>query len=251
MAKQRGIVKLQGTISDITFYKMRGQFFAREKGGVEGSRIMSDPAFERTRENGAEFGRAGKAGRILRNSVRPLMQRAADSLVTSRLTRRMTEVQKLDTSSVRGERNVLDGDLGILRGFEFNIGGRLSTTVYIPYSAQIDRMSGELTVTIPEFVPSQALAAPSGATHFRFISGGSAVDFESGEFEYDSAIGTYIELGSQTEDEIVLQSTVTEESTLPLFLLLGAEFYQEVNGTMYSLQNNAYNSLAIAAIDLP
>ncbi len=244
-------MKLQGTISDITFYKLRGQFFAREKGGVEGSRIMTDPAFERTRENGAEFGRAGKAGKVLRNSIRPLLQRATDSLVSSRLTKRMTDVQKLDTSSVRGARNVLDGDLSILRGFEFNTGGRLSTTVYIPYGTQIDRMSGELTVTIPEFVPSQSIAAPSGATHLRFISGGSAVDFESEEFDYDSAIGTYIELGSQTEDEIILQSAVTEESTLPLFLLLGVEFFQEVNGTMYSLQNNAYNSLAITAIDLP
>lgn len=64
MARQKGIIKLKGTIGDITFYKSQDGYLTREKGGVEASRIASDPAFQRTRENGAEFGRAGKAGRL-------------------------------------------------------------------------------------------------------------------------------------------------------------------------------------------
>ena len=66
MAKQKGIIKLKGTLGDITFYKSQDGFLAREKGGVEASRIANDPAFQRTRENGAEFGTAGKAGKMLR-----------------------------------------------------------------------------------------------------------------------------------------------------------------------------------------
>ena len=63
MARQKGIIKLDGTIGDITFYKSKDGYLAREKGGIPADRIANDPAFQRTRENGAEFGRAGKAGR--------------------------------------------------------------------------------------------------------------------------------------------------------------------------------------------
>jgi hypothetical protein len=70
MARQRGIIKLDGTIGDITFYKSKDGFLAREKGGVPADRIANDPAFQRTRENGAEFGRAGKAGKTLRTAIR-------------------------------------------------------------------------------------------------------------------------------------------------------------------------------------
>ena len=44
-------------------------------------------------------------------------------------------------------------------------------------------------------------------------------------------------------------NNVTPASTKPLFLALGLEFYQEVNGQMYSLKNGAYNPLALVAVD--
>lgn len=70
MAKQKGIIKLKGTLGDITFYKSQDGFLAREKGGIEASRIASDRAFQRTRENGSEFGNANKAGKMLRTAFR-------------------------------------------------------------------------------------------------------------------------------------------------------------------------------------
>ena len=66
MARQKGIIKLQGTIGGVSFYRTQDGYLAREKGGVDGQRIANDPAFQRTRENGNEFGRAGKGGRPVR-----------------------------------------------------------------------------------------------------------------------------------------------------------------------------------------
>ena len=53
MAQQKGIIKLDGTIGGITFYKSKDGYLAREKGGVSADRIANDPNFQRTRENGA------------------------------------------------------------------------------------------------------------------------------------------------------------------------------------------------------
>ena len=110
MARQKGIIKLKGTIGDITFYKTQDGHLAREKGGIDASRIASDPAFQRTRENGAEFGRAGKAGKILRTSLRALLLNSADGRMVSRLTQRMVKVIQADLVSERGLRNVIDGE---------------------------------------------------------------------------------------------------------------------------------------------
>jgi hypothetical protein len=39
MARQKGIIKLKGTIGDITFYKTQDGHLAREKGGIDAGRI--------------------------------------------------------------------------------------------------------------------------------------------------------------------------------------------------------------------
>lgn len=63
MARQKGIIKLKGTLGGITFYKTSlDGHLAREKGGIEAERIANDLAFQRTRENNSEFGREGAAG---------------------------------------------------------------------------------------------------------------------------------------------------------------------------------------------
>jgi hypothetical protein len=138
MAKQKSIIKLDGTIGGITFYKSQDGYLAREKGGVSGERIATDPNFQRTRENGAEFGRAGKAGKLLRNAIRGLLQNSSDSRMVSRLTTEMVKVIQEDAVNPRGLRNVIDGEAELLEGFEFNISGKLGTTLYAPYTSTID-----------------------------------------------------------------------------------------------------------------
>ena len=125
MARQRSIIKLDGTIGGITFYKSKDGYLAREKGGIPAERIANDPAFQRTRENGAEFGRAGKAGKVLRNSIRQLLQNVNDSRMVSRLTKEMVKVIQMDATNSRGQRNVIDGEAELLIGFDFNANGKL------------------------------------------------------------------------------------------------------------------------------
>lgn len=249
MARQKGIIKLKGTIGDITFYKSQDGYLAREKGGIEASRIASDPAFQRTRENGAEFGRAGKAGRLLRTALRPLLLNSADSRMVGRLTQRMVKVIQADQVSERGQRNVIDGEAELLFGFEFNIRGKLGTTLYAPYTTTIDRVAGELEVNLASFIPANMIASPGGTTHFKIISGAAEIDFE-GETYVVATSETAILPWNSTATAVINQvNAVTANSTHPLFLALGVEFYQEINGEMYPLKNGAFNPLSIVKVD--
>jgi hypothetical protein len=249
MARQKGIIKLKGTIGDITFYKTQDGHLAREKGGIDANRIASDPAFQRTRENGSEFGRAGKAGKLLRTALRPLLINSADSRMVSRLTQAMVKVIQADTVSERGLRNVIDGEAELLLGFEFNIRGKLGTSLYAPFLAAIDRAAGEITVDIASFVPLNMIAAPSGTTHFKIISGGAEVDFEAETYVVDTSETAILPWDATATAAINHTNAVTANSTKPLFLALGIEFYQETNGQMYPLKNGAFNPLSIAKVD--
>jgi hypothetical protein len=248
MAKLGGIIKLKGTIGDIAFYKSQDGYLAREKGGIPAERIKNDPAFQRTRENGEEFGRAGSAGKVLRNALRLLVQPIADSRMVSRLTQKMYEVVKADGTSTRGQRNVLDGELEMLKGFEFNARGLLSTTFYAPFVATVDRVTGALKIAIAAFIPTDAIAAPEGATHFRLVSAGASIDFEKGSFDAVSSNSADIKIDVVATAAIELLNQVPANSTHPLFLALGIEFLQEVNGVKYALANGNYNALALVGV---
>jgi len=248
MARQTGILKLKGTIGGVSFYKSKDGHLAREKGGVDKSRIMNDSAFQRTRENGSEFGRAGVAGKLLRTAFRTLLINASDFRMVSRLTKEMVKVLQEDAVSPRGLRNVLDGELELLKGFEFNSNGKLGTTLYAPYTGTIDRVQGDLIVTIPSFVPNTMINAPGGTTHFKIMSSGAEIDFEAGTYvanENSTAILPYDGIAMAV---LNLSNNVTAASTKPLFLALGVEFYQEINGVLYPLKNGSYNALSLIEI---
>ncbi len=248
MAKQNGIIKLKGTIGDITFYKTKDGHLAREKGGVDANRIANDPAFQRTRENGSEFGRAGKAGKMLRVALRQVLINSADGRMVSRLTQAMTKVIQADATNPRGLRNVIDGEAELLTGFEFNIGGKLGTTLFAPFETTIDRVSGDIGLTLAPFVPTTMIAAPAGTTHFKIISAGAAIDFEAEKFEVTTSETAVLPWDSTLTAPINQDNSVSANSTNPLFLALGVEFYQEVNGQMYPLKNGAHNPLSLVQV---
>ena len=53
MAKQIGEYKIKGTVGDITFYKMEGEWYARRKSGLSRERVKRAKEFMRT--NNVEF----------------------------------------------------------------------------------------------------------------------------------------------------------------------------------------------------
>ena len=251
MAKQAGIIKLKGTIGDIAFYKSGDGHMARFKGGIDKKRIATDPAFQRTRENGAEFGRAGKGGKLLRSSMQLLLQQAKDAKVVSRLTTVLLAIIKTDTLSARGARNLTQGELGLLNGFDFNANSPLSTTLSAPYSVGYDRATGVVGLELEAYNPQVQIAAPTGATHYKLSCGASELDFEEQTSLFKSVTTGILPYQNTEVAATTLEVTLTAGSTLQVVHALSIELYQEVNGTMYPLQNGAFNAMAVVQVAQP
>ncbi|MBS1562743.1 MAG: hypothetical protein JST39_00085, partial [Bacteroidetes bacterium] len=221
----------------------------KTKSSISADRIATDPAFQRTRENGDEFAKAGIAGRLIRSALKALLQNASDSKRPSRLVQKLMEVIKADKTSTRGQRNVIDGEAELLTGFDFNANGLLKTSLYANFTGStIDRPTGKLTVNIPAFVPLNMISAPVGTTHFKLVSAGVEIDFENEFYVVDTQETAIMPWDRNPTVAINMVNQVTAASTHPLFLALGIAFYQEVNGTKYELKSGIYNALAFIKV---
>lgn len=248
MARLKGILKIEGTLDELTFYKTQDGHLVKTKGGVSADRIANDPNFQRTRENGSEFGSSATAGKVLRNAVRNLMMNAADNRVTSRLTQVMTVIKNYDTTSARGERTVAVGiadpaALALLKDFDFNDKAILSGVLFAPFI--VTPATGE--IAIPAFVPLNDIAYPGGATHVNMKAAYANVDFtnEISAIEYSPATNLPID---GTNAPVTLTPAAVPAGTGTKFYLLLLEFFQEVNGIQYPLKNGAYNVLNIVEV---
>ena len=248
MAKLKGLLKIEGTLDNLTFYKTQDGHLVRTKGGVSGDRIANDPVFVRTRENGAEFGAAAESGKLLRNTVRTLMLNAADNRVTSRITKIMTQIKDYDAQSARGERNVGIGILDpnavqMLKGFDFNKRSVIGAVLYAPFS--VNQSSGDIVFN--SFTPINDLAYPAGATHVTLRNAFAIIDFAAGTSDITFSQPTNL-LIDGTNTAAYLQTAGSPSGNGTRIFLMMLEFFQEVNGVQYSLKNGAYNVLSIVDI---
>jgi hypothetical protein len=120
--------------------------------------------------------------------------------------------------------------------------------LFAPFEVAIDRVLGTITVDLVEFIPANMIAAPSGTTHFKIISAGTEIDFEADTFVVSSSETAILPWDSNPTVAISHSNPVTPNSVSPLFLALGVEFYQEVNGRMYPLKNGSYNPLSLVQV---
>jgi hypothetical protein len=248
MAKYKSLFKVEGTLGEVTFYKGADGYYVRSKGGVSKNRILNDPNFARTRENLTEFGQTARSGKLLRQSINSLLADAKDSRVTSRLTKVLSQVKNEDTSSARGQRQVALGmatamGKAWLKGFNFNSRAPLDSVLQAQYS--LDTATG--TVSMPNLVPLQQVAAPEGATHLSFSAGFLNLDFEDGsnDLQLSNVVNLPINATATSVDLIpAAPATGTGQSCY----FLKVAFFQEVNGIQYPLNNGAFNALQLIEV---
>lgn len=245
MARQNGLIKIKGTLDNVSFYKTKDGDLARMKTTVDGKRIANDPAFVRTRENGAEFGSSAKAGKLTRDNLRPISMNATDGRVVARMTKIMTDIKNLDTTSVRGQRNVgvamaTAQAKALLKGFEFNNDAMLSSMLFKPWA--VNTSTGVISIT--GLVPTLDIIFPEGATHVSFSGAYANINYATGVADVKLTNVQNLPI-SGTSSVITLTPTAVPTGTGAKLFLLKIEFFQLVNAVQYSLKNGAYNALKI------
>ncbi len=261
MARQKGLIKYEGNLGGVSHYRQKGvkDHLARIANGPSAEQIASDPAFQRTRENNAEFKGCALVGKNLRQSFAKLIRSAADPFITGRLVGVMKQINLQDSVNARGQRSVAIS-LGAekLKDFQFNRGLSLDTIFSPPYALTSNAAKNEATLTVQPFTPIDTMDVPAGATHFRIILAiGSLSDYAyDAIYKAYSAVepdedglnvmvfSAYLPVDQDVSAAIPLTASLpgapTLSATTGLATAIGIEYYQEVNGVQYLFaQGNA------------
>jgi hypothetical protein len=200
-------------------------------------------------QQNAQFGSNASVAKRLRDALPSTFLSGKNKDSVWRLTQMIAEVIKLDETSARGERNVLDGELSIMEGYEVNAMSAMTTVFSDLISGEIVRTSGVCTATIPAHVPSIKVSAPAGTTHYQFTAEAAALNFETGETDNGKKVGAFhvwngLEVAAES-----LSINLSDNNTDPIFLTVAVDFYQEMNGRKYLLENKMFNTAQILKVD--
>lgn len=266
MAIQKGVVKYLGTLGEIRHFKIKGlpEYYAGLKGGPTGEQVLTDPVFERTRENMNEFGGCAKAGKSVRTAFSSLIDKMADSQITGRLTSIMKKINLEDQTEARGYRAILiSAQRQYLQGLQFDKNLNFDSIITAPFSVSHVAARNEATLTVPAFNPLSSIVAPAGSTHFRLVTALGVVS----DFEYNDNTGTYEPIDADNNEKSIVaysaylpldaaaaaQSIVATLTGAPVLTnddsviqCVGIEFFQQVGPNYYQFASG--NCLKVAEI---
>jgi transcriptional regulator of heat shock response len=245
MGRQNGLLEFTGTIGNLSFYKTPDGYFVRRKNSITRDQVLNDPSFVRTLENASEFAQAAFAGRLLRTAFRQQSYNKTDHKVHSRLAGRVVKVIQSDPTHARGKRELIHGDAKLLEGFEFNDAAKLQEVLKLPYRVEVNRATASAAVVIPAFIPGNGIMAPKGTTHFRFNAGAASINFGLQAQSVDIRDTDSHALSEMEVAEVRIDLKIPGDPAGPLFITLGIDFLQEVNGVMNRLQDMKFGALSL------
>lgn len=244
MAQQTGILGIKGTVGGLVFAKDGS---VRQKPASNKATFTSAKSMVRVRENASEFGAAGSAGKLVRDALRTQIQAASDRYMVSRLAKVMKSIINLDYTNDRGLRQVAAANAASLLGFNFNQGAGLGQSLFAPYT--LTPSGATVTLAIPSLNPTVDIAAPAGATHYEILFGVASVNFQAKTYAsatVASPLGI-LPLTGAAQTGVSQVATLSAAPTADELVIgvLGMNYYQQINGKYYPLNNNASNPLAV------
>ncbi|MGR7812111.1 hypothetical protein [Lacinutrix undariae] len=233
MAKQKGIVFLEGTIGGVNFYYREGVPTARVAGGgFTKEAIKHSPNMVRVRESNNEFGMCAVVNKVFKQAIRPFLLGYKDGTLHSRLMRLFLKIKDCDVVSARGKRRVFLGlsnavGRGLMQAFVFTPKRAmlLSCKYHFDWDGLLFSTSG-FNIDVVVF--------PKEADYMEVVFGVLRFDFET--LSYTRVIASPLLIGRDyTGDTFDILVEELPGGTGILFGMLRVAFYQEVNGVRYLL----------------
>lgn len=243
MARNKGIIKLEGTIDNMTFYSSVFGTVVRKAGGPNKTQMLESKNFVRTRENQSEFKACTQVGKLIRQPISQFTHRL-DHTAVGRLTKVLMDIKNLDIMADRGQRNVSAGLLlpegkALLKGFDFNAKASLNRVLKHTLAVK----NGDLQIT--GLVPAVDLVYPAGATHV--VLTGIFSDLNLVENTHTATLVEQRLALDATVQNICLQGPTTIPTGMKVYFLQ-VRFEQKTNDDYYSLDDTSKQALRLVEV---
>ena len=152
MAQAKNSLDITGSIAKLSMYRLQGhdQIIVRTKGGPNKHKIKTKPEFEKVRRNNEEWKACTNMTGQIRYAYSDL-KRIEDYPASGTLNAICKQIQKEDTTSEHGKRNVLvSAHKEMLTGFSLSKKQVFESVLRVPVTAEIDRVTGKAQIDIGE-----------------------------------------------------------------------------------------------------
>jgi hypothetical protein len=238
---------ITGKLGGISYYvgKNKKQY-CRICRPIGAKRFATDPQYKYQRKNCREFGRAGIAVKLFRNICREAGYEITDTTCFSRLQSQLMKVIKGDKVNEHGQRNIADGDLSLLKGFQFNKDSRFSCHPDQLEKNCLYKFVGKMMLGIKVSSKNSDWTDP-GARCIRIYAMLAAINFETETWSLAKSGCFEGSLSSLEKKKILLQCNLPASNRDPWVGLLGVEFYADDKGTI-PVRHGSYHSLQVTGI---
>lgn len=249
MAKVISLLKISGTIGDLTIRQTQSGGVAGLKPGPSREQVLTSDRFDRTRRNAGDFKQVTKDATLLRRALGTAIDGVRLPLLSGNMNKLLHRVMAQDNHHNCGFRQTATGDISLLAGFEFNNQLPLDNALPVQFEHRLDAATGALQVAIPTFIARRKKEFPPGATHLRITSCGAVVDFVHGCYANNIKTSDFLPLGKKTPDTICLEHRQKAASGEVLLHVMGIEFYTIINGTPALLKGGAMRILEVIKME--
>lgn len=245
MAKVVGLLKLRGTIEDLTFRQTEVGIIAGAKTGPTRERVLTHESFENTRRNAAEFQQAIRDARLMRYALGRALDRRRGSSLNGRMNGLFYTAARRDTTNDLGSRRSWQGAIELLKGFEFNPKLLMRDALPLVLNLSPDGETGDSTMTIPAFIARKRKLFPKEATHFRVVSGVAVLDFMNSRYQNDIQLSELMPLGKKTPGATSFRHKVKKGAGQVAVQVLGMQFYAMADGQTEAVKGSALRMLEV------
>ena len=228
-------LQITGRIQNIVFYKRGDKYYARSVSG----NIRQTKA---TKKRATEFGKASRAGKILRQQLLPVIPFPADNKMQTRLVShlfkwlrtRFNEVEHPDPAP-------------FLDDFSFTESGTVKERWRV--GLEVTKTEGDmLQIKIPAFVPAKNIVAPAGTVLVKcnISTAGCHIKHEGPTGGFSTSLTFNYDEETVAEQTISLPTPIASESLIVTAVSL--EYYFNKNGHLQRSVNRAFMPANVVSV---
>lgn len=249
MAKQAGIFQTRGSIGNVTFRETIHGFQVGMKSSLDKSKMAGNPRFDATREANNDFRAAAKGAKLVVDAMSLATRLVNTTMTFPRLQRTTRSVVSSDTVHRRGQKTMADGNMMLMKDFDFNDKAPLGNIVSVEFTTSIDRVTGAFDVNFPEFTPKDSLKYnPEEVSHYQLVVCGSILDFVTNQYTRVLTESAILPVAEDSE-ALTLEGTLTAASQDPIFLGVGIRFFKQDGTHFNTLTGASANAFKLVEID--
>jgi len=218
MAIQNGIIKINGQLGDLVFYKRGSKDVVRQKAAQK-------QQTEASKKSSRDFGSASRNAAYIRKAFAPLVKLYAYGDLLNRLNKRFIEIFKTIPAEQAGDKKLIDGDITLLKGFEFNSSKPLGT-LWLNETVLCIEPDGLVKLMLPKGELKSLLKPHPKATEARLQVMGFYFELDAnGDYEIIEVNDLIVPLNNMHFPKTTLALRLNHQGDKALIFAMGISFF--------------------------